>query len=106
MKLMKTLTVAATITVAATSNAYAWGEKEQGALAGVFGTLILQNLAKGGTVQIQSQPQQYPQYQPQQYPQYKDSVQAAYERGLRARQEQERREAEKRAYECGYYGNC
>ena len=60
------------------TQAHAWGDREQGILAGVFGTILLQNIAKNNSQQqvygqppvsvggnVYSQPQHYPQQQPQ-----------------------------------------
>ena len=56
---MKTL-IAFTAAALISSPAFAWGEREQGALAGIAGTLLIQ--------QIANQPRQPQQYYPQ--PQY------------------------------------
>ena len=37
------------------TQAHAWGEREQGILAGVFGTILLQNIAKNNQERIEHQ---------------------------------------------------
>lgn len=65
---MKKFIVSALIATAAVP-ALAWGDREQGALAGIVGTLILQNIIRDQ--HTQPPVQQYPQQPPvvQHYPQ-------------------------------------
>jgi hypothetical protein len=70
---MKKAIVAGLIAVAAVGQAHAWGAHEQGALAGIAGTLLFQQVTRP---QVYSQPpvqvgypgQSYPQVQVQQMP--------------------------------------
>ena len=74
---MKKIFVALMIVAGFSTQAHAWGEREQGTLAGIAGTLILQQIFRGQPVVVQGGgfPQQYPQPpvvqsypQPQGYP--------------------------------------
>ena len=46
---MKKIIVAAALAATVSTPALAWGEKEQGIVAGIIGTLILQDIARGNT---------------------------------------------------------
>jgi len=55
---MKKLIIATALTAIVSSPAMAWGDKEQGALAGVIGTLFLQHMYNNN--QSAPRPQHYP----------------------------------------------
>jgi len=70
--------VIAIVLMVIAGQAHAWGDREQGILAGVFGTILLQKIAQQnqqpvyghppvsvGEAPVYSQPQHYPQQQPQ-----------------------------------------
>ena len=46
---MKKIIAIAAVAATLSTPAMAWGEKEQGVLAGIIGTLILQDIARGNT---------------------------------------------------------
>lgn len=48
MKTLSKVLTAAVLSAAIATPALAWGEREQGALAGIVGTLILQQIARDG----------------------------------------------------------
>lgn len=48
MKTLSKVLTAAVLSTAIATPALAWGEREQGALAGIVGTLILQQIARDG----------------------------------------------------------
>lgn len=60
--------IAALALSAATVPAMAWGEREQGALAGIVGTLIFQHIQRDNTTTVPQTPQQPPQVIIQQGP--------------------------------------
>jgi hypothetical protein len=62
---MKKVLIAGLIAISAVGSAHAWGEREQGALAGIAGTLLYQHVTRPQVVY--SQPQVV--YQQQTYPQ-------------------------------------
>lgn len=103
---MKKLIIAA-LAASLSTSALAWGDREQGALAGIAGTLLIQEIIKDNksntngavTYRYESRPGPAPRY-------YSDPVEEAYIRGLRAREMNRQFEAEARAYRCGAYGDC
>ena len=58
---MKKIIVAAALAATVSTPALAWGEKEQGIVAGIIGTLILQDIAQGGNGGYHPQPAPAPQ---------------------------------------------
>lgn len=54
----KILATAAVIAMTATTQAHAWGDREQGILTGIIGTLIIQDINRGQSTT------HYPQQQP------------------------------------------
>ena len=64
---MKKIFVALMIVAGFSTQAHAWGDREQGALAGIAGTLIMQQIFRGQGVAVQ--PAGYPPVQVGGYPQ-------------------------------------
>ena len=61
----KVLATAAVIGAMISTPAMAWGDREQGALAGIVGTLILQEIYRDNQGSYPQQQPRYPQQQPQ-----------------------------------------
>lgn len=81
------------------SQSYAIGDKEQGALMGIFGTLLIQKINQNNNGM------QYPQdtYNGR-FPEFRcngSEVQCAYERGVYDRKRKEWEMMKRNAYECG-----
>lgn len=88
--------LAATLSV----NTFAWGEKEQGVLIGIGGTLLIDQLMKLRRERISNE-----------YPPFRctspSEIECSYQLGIYERERREYEEAKRRAYECGRYGtNC
>ena len=112
----KLMMFAAAAVMMVSTQAHAWGDREQGALIGIVGTIIAQDIMKNqrqqpvtAPVVVQSVPQVI----------YRDPQRelSAYERGIRDRydadllyieQEYRRKKeaARQRAYMCGRFGEC
>lgn len=104
---MKRFIIPALLTATMSTQALAWGAKEQGAVIGILGTLFVQHLNNGQQRPQPQYQQQYQQPQPQyNYNYYNDDLAREYERGRLERQRREYEEAKRRAFQCGYNGNC
>ena len=92
------------------AEANALGKREQGALAGVFGTLILTDILSDRSYETYpSYPttvHRYPDNSRRTFHCNKDEITCAYERGVWERERREFEEAKRRAYECGRSGHC
>jgi hypothetical protein len=88
------------------TNSYALGDREKGALAGIVGTLVLTEIISDK--ERETYPNGYPYLENNQRTFYchKDEITCAYERGVWERERREFEEAKRRAYECGRTGNC
>jgi hypothetical protein len=105
--------IAIVLSALMTSNVYAWGDKEQGVVAGVLGTIIVQEVFKTKEEPAVVIRRHAPEVI---YRDYEREL-GAYERGLRDRYrddllriEQDYRiakeRARQRAYLCGRFGEC
>lgn len=110
MKTFATIVVAV-LTLSIASNASALGKREEGALIGIFGTLLIQSVAEARDQRNQhNQPMSYPTGSHGEFPAFRcqgSEVTCAYERGVWERKKEEWEDAKKDAYLCGRYGrNC
>lgn len=82
------------------TNAFAWGEKEQGAVIGIAGTLLLEELWRIRTKVDETS--EYPPFECK-----ANEIECAYRLGVYERERMEYEERKRKAYECGRYGtNC
>jgi hypothetical protein len=82
------------------SNTFAWGEKEQGVLIGIGGTLLIEELMR--IRKATSENSGYPPFECK-----ADEIECAYRLGVYERERREYEERKRKAYECGRYGtNC
>ena len=106
-KLIATIAVAASLT-AVSSTANAWGDREQGAVAGILGTIVVQEI-----FQRNRGPVTFPQDRGWgrtgnrgQFPPFRcngSEVDCAYERGVYERKRIEWEDMKQEAYLCGRY---
>ena len=81
------------------TNAFAWGEKEQGVVIGIAGTLMIEELLK---IRKQQSSGEYPPFKCD-----ANELECAYRLGVYERERMEHEERKRKAYECGRYGtNC
>lgn len=94
-----------TVVAALSSNSFALGDKEKGAIIGITSTLILQEILN------RRGPMVYPQDRyGGEFPPFRctgSEVECAYELGVYERKREEWEDMKRQAYECGRYGrNC
>lgn len=99
MKTLLTAVLALTFSV----NTLALGKNEEQALQVIGGLFLIDQLHKSS----HRNTSQHDNYQRYYDNRYGDSeIRAAYEQGRADRERKERERARRRAYECGYSGNC
>lgn len=108
----------ALLLVTATSNVYAWGDREQGALTAIGGMLLLDHIANSSDTYRDDtyiDLRHYDRYDRRHFDPSRrvpkslycsSRVACAYERGARERQRRIEEQEAIRAYECGLYGKC
>ncbi len=81
------------------SNVFAWGEKEQGVIIGIGGTLLIEELLR---LRKNQSSDEYPKFECE-----VNEIECAYRLGVYERERMKYEERKRKAYECGRYGtNC
>lgn len=102
---MRNLTsLALAITLSLPINAHALGTAETNILAVIGGLFIVDRVADNAARRHQHE--QYYYQPPPRLHRYQNDLDQAYQQGLRRRQQEIHQQQIRRAYECGYYGDC
>lgn len=94
--------IAFVVALALATPAFAMNDRLEGVLIGIGTAIAVDKVFRnrGGTPPWSTQ---------RGFPPFRctgDEIQCAYERGVYERMRQEYEEEKRKAYECGYYGNC